>query len=93
MFIVISAMLGGILAGYLLRRMPNLSFIKRLPILFIFLLLFSLGATVGTNDLILKNLSTIGLEGLIITAGALAGSLLLSTLLYRKLFKKGSNEK
>lgn len=88
MFIVIGTMIGGIVAGYLLRRVRGLTFLKKLPTLFIFLLLFSLGITVGSNKLIINNLSTIGLNALLISVGALAGSLLLSTLLYRKYFKK-----
>lgn len=88
MFIVFGIMLLGVLIGYLLRQIPNITFIAKLISLFIFLLLFSLGISVGKNQEILNNLSTIGLQALVIAVGAMAGSICLTGLIYNKYFKK-----
>lgn len=93
MFIAIGTMILGVVIGYLMRRIPHLSFIKSIPTLFIFLLLFSLGITVGSNKLIIENLYTMGWQALVVTIGAMLGSLVLSAILYHRYFKGKENEK
>lgn len=88
MLTVFAVIIGGIITGYLLRRIPDLKIVGHLITVFIFLLLFSLGITVGKNDMILNNLHTIGLQALIITIGAVSGSILFTVIIYRKFFKK-----
>ena len=82
MFIVISIMAGGITAGYLLRR-KSLAFIQRFTTPLIGLLLFLLGNEVGSNPDIMQNLHTLGTDALIITLGAVAGSILAAWVLWR----------
>jgi len=53
----------------------------------IFLLLFLLGIGVGTNDKIINNLHSIGLQALILTLGAILGSLICSYFVYKFFFK------
>ncbi|MUP16429.1 DUF340 domain-containing protein [Ancylomarina euxinus] len=54
----------------------------------IFLLLFLLGIGVGTNDRIINNLHTIGLQALILTIGAVLGSLLCAWATYKFFFQQ-----
>ena len=69
MFTIIGIMLTGMLLGYLLRS-KRLTWIHKVITLLIWLLLFLLGIDVGGNEAIVKGLHAIGLEALIITAGA-----------------------
>lgn len=75
MFTVISVMLGGILAGYLLRR-KRLAFVQKAITPLIWLLLFLLGNEAGNNKQIMQGLHTLGVEALLITLAAVAGSIL-----------------
>ncbi len=88
MLTVFTIMLVGIVAGYFLRRIPDIKIIGKLITGFIFLLLFFLGIAVGHNDTIVSNLTTIGLQALIITMGALAGSVLMAWFVYKRFFVK-----
>ena len=90
MLIVVLIMLGGIFTGFLLRR-RNLGYIGKFISLFIYILLFLLGISVGGNPDIMNNLSTIGGSALIITIGALAGSCTLALVVYRVFFLDTDN--
>ena len=84
MFVVISIMFGGIAVGYLLRRVE----IGK-PISYtIFLLLFLLGITVGSNREIINNLSSLGGQALAISASATLGSLIAAWAVYHFFFKE-----
>lgn len=89
MFTVFAIMVIGIIAGYFLRRIPDIKIIGKLITGFIFLLLFFLGIAVGHNEKIVNNLTTIGLQALIITMGAIAGSVGLAWFVFKKFFEKG----
>lgn len=80
-------MILGIGVGYLFRK-RNLSFISRLITLLIWILLFVLGLEVGSNPQIVSNLGKLGLDALIITVGALLGSIILAALLWKFVNKK-----
>ena len=80
-------MLCGILAGYWLRN-KRLEVVPKLIMVSIWILLFLLGIAVGTNDAILQNLDTIGLQALILNVGAVGGSVILAWLVYRFFFQK-----
>ena len=68
-------MVSGVAVGYLMRN-RKLSFVHRIITLLIWILLFLLGTEVGGNKMILEGLHTIGLEALVITLAAVAGSVL-----------------
>jgi uncharacterized membrane protein YbjE (DUF340 family) len=87
MFKVLALMILGIGVGYLFRK-RNLSFISRLITLLIWILLFVLGLEVGSNPQIVSNLGKLGLDALIITVGALLGSIILAALLWKFVNKK-----
>lgn len=75
MLTVVGLMLLGVLTGYFLRN-RNMKWVSRVVMVLIWVLLFLLGIEVGANDEIVNGLHTIGMEALLITVFALAGSLL-----------------
>lgn len=85
MFTIIGIMFTGMLAGYLLRS-KRLTWIHKIITLLIWLLLFLLGIDVGANPAIINGLHTIGMEALVLTAAAVAGSVLASWGLWRLLY-------
>lgn len=89
MLIVIGLMVSGIILGYILRN-RDLKIIQKLIMYAIFALLFLLGLSVGTNDKIMDNLSTIGLDALIITLGAVGGSILCAWGVFKFFFEKNN---
>ena len=88
MVTVLILMVAGILIGLFVERISFvLKYIDKTISLTIYLLLFLLGISVGINDKIIKNLDTIGVEALVITLGAVAGSVLMAWTVYRLFFK------
>jgi len=80
MFVVLLFMFAGIITGYLLRKW-KFSFVNRVILTLIWLLLFLLGVEVGMNDNVVMNFANIGLEAILIavfaTLGSMTGALLL----------------
>ena len=88
MFTVIGIMFGGIAAGYLLRNIGFLQKIGR-PISYtILLLLFLLGISVGANQDIVNNLTTLGGQALLLALAGTAGSILAAWAVYNLFFKE-----
>jgi len=54
----------------------------------IYLLLFMLGISVGTNKEVIDNLGKIGYEAVAIAIASISGSVLLAALLFKVLFKQ-----
>lgn len=79
---IVSIMLAGILAGYLLRgrRLPALG---RVVTALIWALLFLLGVEVGGNQRIVSGIQTLGLEALLLTIAGCAGSVLCAWALWK----------
>lgn len=86
MFTVLFIMLLGVGLGWLLRG-KQLTFVSKIVTALIYLLLFVLGSQVGANEAVMGNLSSIGIDALVITVGALLGSLLAARFVYLKFFK------
>ena len=82
MFIIIGVMLTGMLLGFLLRNKKKLSWIQKAITALIWLLLFLLGLDVGSNDAIIKNLHSLGVDAIIITLAATLGSVTFAWLLW-----------
>jgi uncharacterized membrane protein YbjE (DUF340 family) len=76
-------MCAGIALGYLIRNRKRWA---------IYLLLFLLGIAIGTNEVIVKNLPTLGLKALLISMGGVLGSVLLAWLAYRLWFAPKDTE-
>lgn len=89
MLTVIIIMTSGMVAGYFLRNIKSVSKPVGIVITWaIYLLLFFLGISVGTNETIISNIGKIGLQALLLTIGAVTGSILLSWATYSYFFRK-----
>ncbi len=89
MITVILIMTAGIILGFFLQNKKQLLKINDQLIKWaIYLLLFLLGIGVGTNQKIVNNIHTIGLQAIIITAGTLLGSLICAYIVYHVFFRK-----
>lgn len=94
MFWVLGTMVAGICMGYLFRNYRKLFFhIGRLNMWIIYLLLFAMGLSVGSNDAVMDNLGGLGLRAIGIAMAGIAGSVLLSWLLYKYFFVSGEERK
>lgn len=84
--------IAGIAAGRVLR---NNNEAKRTVDAFvtvsIFALLFLLGISVGVNDKIIENFYDIGITAVLLTIGAVFGSILLAAFVYRYFFRPGNS--
>ncbi len=88
MITVIAIMFAGILFGYLIRSKSLLIKINDKLIMYaIYLLLFILGISIGANEIIMKNLPTLGLKALAITLGGVLGSIGLAWFTFVRFFK------
>ena len=88
MFTVIGFMISGLAFGYLLRQQ---SFVKYLPKLIsgaIFILLFLLGISVGANKSLIENLTTLGVEALVLASAGVLGSACCAWAVARYIFKE-----
>lgn len=90
MIYLILTMAAGILLGFLARKNRHLSHIGKAISLTIYVMLFFLGVKIGSDDLILSNLSVLGLQALVLAIAGIAGSVLAAFVLYRTLFRKKS---
>jgi len=83
--------LTGIICGVLLRGRPAiLKGVSWLTDLTVGFMLFVLGLSIGANETVVTNLSSLGLDGLALAAGAIAGSLLAMLPLSLSIFREGS---
>ncbi|RPH34231.1 MAG: DUF340 domain-containing protein [Bacteroidales bacterium] len=88
MITVVSIMVLGIIVGYFIRNRRLLVKINDKLIMWaIYLLLFILGLSIGANEVIMKNLPTLGLKALALTLGGVIGSISLAWLTYVRFFK------
>lgn len=86
MFYIFLFFISGLLFGIFLRRYPNIKIIGKLVTTTIIALLFLLGKSVGKNEAIMHNLTTIGLKAFVITMAAITGSVLMSMIVYKYFF-------
>ncbi len=87
--IVLAIMVLGIGIGLLIGNRPKIiKIVSALTSFSIFLLLFLLGIGVGTNNKIINNLDSIGIQALVLSIGALLGSLICAYFTYNLFFKK-----
>jgi len=94
MYIIIGIMFLGIGAGYLLRK-RKLRHLDNIMTAVVWLLLFLLGVEAGADERIVKWIGSLGLEALLITLAAVAGSSFFAWLLWKsdKTAKRGDKEK
>ena len=91
MFIVISFMFAGITCGYFLRRW-KITFIHRLILTLIWLLLFLLGLEVGANQVVISQFGRLGLQAFLLATGSTFGSVLFAWFLWKSITNKSEKE-
>ena len=89
MFKIILIMFLGIGIGYAFKNVSLLQKTEKSISLTITCLLFILGLSIGSNDLIINNLYTFGWQAAVLATFSLTGSILISWMVYRLFFKKG----
>ena len=92
MFAIITVMFFGVGIGYLFRRVEFLQKAETSISLTILLLLFILGISVGSNELILNNLLSFGWQAALLASSAILGSVLASWFVLNVFFKKESEK-
>lgn len=88
MFSIIATMLTGITLGYLFRNQTFLQNTEKTISMTIFLLLFIMGITIGSNDELIMNLGHFGWQAAIIAFSATCGSVLAAWLVMKFFFHK-----
>jgi uncharacterized membrane protein YbjE (DUF340 family) len=87
MTIILGLMLIGIVTGLFLEKLPSLVKInEKLLNLAIYCLLLLLGIAVGSNGKIIANIYSLGFHALVLTIGAITGSVLVCWLIYKIFF-------
>lgn len=79
MYTALSILLGAMLLGRFMRAMLSVTLLKKCTMGSILLLLFLLGAAIGHNSQILRNLPFIGLNSLFLMLFCVAGSVAFAT--------------
>ena len=80
-------MLAGVLTGYLFRKRSR-SWLPFVISGFVYLLLLFLGFSIGGNAVIMDRLPDLGMEALVLTAGAVSGSIAAAFFIYRRIMRK-----
>lgn len=81
-------MIGGMLLGFLLKAKQRIVSVNEKLITYaIYLLLFMMGVSIGSNDQIMNSLSSLGVLALILSIGAVAGSILTGFVIFKIFFK------
>lgn len=89
MLTVLAIMFGGMVVGYFIRNKPVwVKLNDRFTMWAIYLLLFLMGISIGSNKTIISNLANLGVTALIITVGTVLGSIIVAWIGYRVWFKK-----
>lgn len=81
-------MFGGVALGYLLRDVEFMQHLGKLISVSIFMLLFFLGISVGSNSEIVNNLDTLGWQALLFAVAGTAGSVLAAWGVHHFFFKE-----
>lgn len=88
-------MLVGVLIGHFLRNGKRVEKIEKSTSITIFVLLFVLGLSVGSNNVIIDNLGRFGWQAAVIAMLGMGGSIIAARIVFQLFFKKGEekNEK
>ena len=93
MEIVLILMFSGMGVGWLISKQKKIIKVAdKFTTWAIYILLFLLGISIGQNEKIISNLNTIGLQALLLTLGAVIGSLFTAWFTYHYFFKKNSRK-
>lgn len=87
MFYLILTMFIGMAAGFLMRRVKALAHIGKAISITIYVMLFFLGVKIGQDENILANLSSLGMQAMLLALAGATGSILFAALLYKSVFR------
>lgn len=87
MFNIIAIMALGIIVGKVLKN-KKISFINNAISYLIWLLLFLLGISVGSNKNIIESIDTIGVASIVLSVSAVLGSVIAAWLVYKYIYNK-----
>jgi uncharacterized membrane protein YbjE (DUF340 family) len=87
MFTVIGIMVLGTGLGYMCRKVSFLQRLNPAILITICVLLFVLGLSIGANEMIMNNLTTLGLQALVLSCAGTFGSILAGWAVYHFFFK------
>lgn len=86
---ILTIMFTGIIIGFIFRKKRSVILTAdKFAGLSIYLLLFLLGLSIGSNRLIIHNFARIGFNSILLTISGITGSVLLSYIFYKFYFKK-----
>ncbi len=85
---IILIILSGVAVGYFVRKIPQVNYVGSIISVIIMLLLFFLGVSVGANEQVVSNFSSIGLDALIITLGGVIATIICAWIVYSIFFKR-----
>lgn len=87
MFLILFFLTAGMVTGYFLRkRSVIIKLADKVTTGAICLLLFLLGLSVGGNEIIINSFAKLGAQALVLNAGAVSGSVILSYFVYVYVF-------
>lgn len=89
LFKIISIMFVGLGAGYLLRDLKLMRKTEKTIPLTVFAMLFILGISVGSNNLIVSNLGRFSGQAALLACFSVLGSIIAAWLVYYLFFRKG----
>lgn len=84
---IIGSLISGLVVGYIVKG-RDMNKIGKIITILIWTLLFCLGVKVGTDETVVAKLPIIGMEAMLITVGAISGSIFFSWVLWRLLSKR-----
>ncbi len=88
---ILIIMSAGMLSGFFIRGRQRIIFIVEKTSGFsIYILLFLLGLSVGSNKILISGFGRIGVNAIAISLASVVGSILLSFILYKLLFSRGN---
>lgn len=91
--ILIFFAVGAILGGFIRKRKRLLKIVDKLLSYSIYLLLFSLGVSVGINKEIVENIDRYARHAIILALGGILGSIIVAYFVYKFFFGENRREK
>lgn len=85
-------MLAGVFIGHFLRNGKRVEKIEKSTSITIFVLLFVLGLSVGSNNVIIDNLGRFGWQAAVIAILGMGGSIIAARIVFQLFFKKGEEK-
>ncbi len=92
MFSIVMTMLAGVFIGHFLRNGKRVEKIEKSTSITIFVLLFVLGLSVGSNNVIIDNLGRFGWQAAVIAILGMGGSIIAARIVFQLFFKKGEEK-